>query len=124
MQKFILYNELIMKSVCLTIIIAGFLVSGCWWFQKPPETPPPPIPWEDIGISELQKRLYSEDSEHRALAADRLVIRGDKRAIRTISEALRTARDEIVTSILKVLAMRPDQRYIQPLIDVLETKHI
>ena len=100
-------------------------MSGCWlWpFGKKPETPPQPIDWDKYGYTDLMDRLSSEDPEIRALAADRLVARGDKRAVRGVSSVLREAPDPIVTSVLKVLAQRPDERYIPALIDILESRN-
>jgi HEAT repeat protein len=113
-----------MKKAVLIIFVLAFISSGCmlWPFGKKAELPPQPLDWEGAGYTELMKRLYSEDPEIRALAADRLVARGDKRAVRGISTVLREAQDPIVISVLKVLALRPDDRYIPALIDILENR--
>lgn len=114
-----------MKRICLVVIILGFLLSGCWiWpFGKKSETPPQPLDWDKYGYTDLMNRLYSEDPEIRALAADRLVARGDKRAVRGLSTVLRESPDPIVNSVLKVLALRPDERYTPALIDILESRN-
>jgi HEAT repeat protein len=111
------------RLIVIGLLFSAMASSGCWLFFKPKtENLEPPKSLEQAGIGEQKRALYSEDAEYRALAANALVERGDKRAIQTLSDALRTAKDEVVISILKVLTRRQDVRLIEPLIDILETR--
>ncbi|MBI4833295.1 MAG: HEAT repeat domain-containing protein [Planctomycetes bacterium] len=112
------------RLIVIGLLLTALASSGCWLFFKPKtETPPPPKALDQAGLSEQKRALYSEDPEYRALAANALIERGDKRAMQTLSDALRTAKDEVVVSILKVLTRRPEIRLIEPLIDILETRN-
>ncbi len=97
-----------MKKYYLVLYLSFLIILNACFGPSPPTIPPlqplpPPIPWEDASIPELKKRLYSEDAEHRALAADRLVAMGKKRTFKILTKALKGGREEVILSILKVL---------------------
>jgi HEAT repeat protein len=106
----------------LVLITSCFFLLGCQYAQRinpvkliyPTEGKP--------SVAELKNKLYSDDPEIRTLAAERLIERNDKKSFKVLRQALQDKQEEIVISVLKALTFKSDERFVEPLIEVLKTK--
>ena len=123
-----------MKTVLNYFIILGLMIQiGCGGVKKPPLKAILPaaeqpgsvdeIAWGNLTLRELKERLYSNDAEQRVLVADRLIAYDSKKSLKILREALQSDRPEVVQSILKVLALYQNEIFLEPVLDVLETKN-
>ena len=111
------------KPYCWLVILSCLYLGGCifWWRKPPPPEGEKPISLESLNLAQLKERLYSDDADHRVLAADRLVAIHDKDSYLVLKEALRNNKEPTIRSILKVLTLRNDDRFMELLVNLLET---
>ena len=124
-------NRIYLIILGLAWLNAIVLLPGCGIAKKPPLKsilPEQPsraneIAWENASLKDLKERLYSSDAEQRVLAADRLVAWDSKKSVRALKKALKSDRPDVVQSILKVLALYEKEIFLEPVLNVLETRN-
>ncbi len=106
----------------LFIFIFCCLLSSCQYAQR---INPVKLIYPEEGessVAAIKKKLHSDDAEVRALAAQQLIEKGDRKSFKTLTRAFKQDREDVIVSILKALTFKSDERFVEPLIEVLKTK--
>lgn len=115
-------NHKVIIYSCLFILISCCLLSSCQYAQR---INPVKLIYPEEGessVAALKKKLHSDDAELRALAAQQLIAKGDRKSFKTLIKAFKKDREDVIVSILKALTFQSDERFVEPLIEVLKTQ--